>query len=525
MKPISDLVSRAMKNVVRHQVVVRHRAAIEACKTARDERKAIKKKRRSTAAIAATRAGYTENGAVADATWVDAKSYYQTTINDGADQIHLYSYTHAEAQEAAGLLQAVQAANPVSLPNQRARAAARKLARAPTRAAGLAKHGDDTNRERRLLNAVAEAVMERDERLTMLVLMLQTTADALFRMTGMDAKLYIREQHKTCTISEHNGVREYVFTRITGYKNCLVVCECEDDGALFVARGAALHAAFENRPSKDLKITLGKKTGEPMLDKKPFLDYLGKGAAARDVLTEHLAWECYLAINKMPNALPLCTMAQANAELGKNNAVEEAGIQRWITHACGGVVDATDPLWKDVPDDWRAKLWKDVPDDWRVTLRAKPHIYMLVGCGDIIGYPEHDAQGKSDLHLFTKASRYVTRRGKQCKTAQALAGQNGYEVNLCSNDGKDGGVQQTGNTYKDGDNHEYTVTLPPEAAGGTPGEFHWWTFTNAEMVAHNYIGPNASGSFIVYKASAPCAKNMGEKGHAWTVGKHRWCKI
>jgi hypothetical protein len=503
-----------MKNVVRHQVVVRHRAAIEACKTARDKRKAIKKKRRSTAAIAATCAEYTEKGAVADATWVDAKSRYETIINDGAGVIALRSYTHAEAQEAARLLQAVKAANPVSLSNQRARMAARTLARAPTRAAGLARNGHGLNLERRLLNAVAEAVMQRDERLTMLVLMLQTNADALFRMAGMDAKLYIREQHKTCTIRERkNGCRRYVFAAVTGYKNCLVVCECEDDGALFVARGAALDAAFENRSSKDLKITIGKKTGEPMLAKKPFLDYLGKGAAARDVLTEHLAWECYQAINKLPDALPLCTMAQANAELSKDHAVEEAGNQGWLTHACGGVVDASDPLWENVPDDWRA------------TLCAKPHIYMLVGCGDIIGYPEHDAQGKSDRHRFTKASGYVTRRDMQFKTAQAVAEQNGYLVNLCSADGKDGGVQQTGNTYADGNNHEYTVTLPPEAAGGTPGEFHWWTFTNAEMLEHNYIGPNACTAFYVYKASAPCAKNMGEKGHAWTVGKHRWCKI
>jgi hypothetical protein len=490
-----------------------HRVAVEAFKTARDERKAIKKKRRSTAAIAATRAEYNDKGPVADATWNDAKSYYHTAIQDGADQIDLLSYTHDEAQEAAGLLQAVKAANPVSLPNQRARVAARKRVLAPKRAKNLATYGDSSNRERRLLNAVPKAVMQRDERLTMLVLMLQTKADALFRMAGMDAGLYIREQHKTCTIREHNGYRRYEFGAVKGYKNCLVVCECEDDGALFVARGAALHAAFENRPSKDLKITIGKKTGEPMLDKKPFVDYLGKGAAARDVLAEHLAWECYQTINKLPNALPLCTMAQANAELSKDNAVEEAGDQGWITHACGGVVDATDPL------------WKDVPDDWRVTLCAKPHIYMLVGCGDIIGYPEHDAQGKSDLHLFTKASGYVTRRDMQFKTATARAGHNGYLVNMCSNDGRDGGVQQKGNTYEDGDNHEYTVTLPPEAAGGTPGEFHWWTFTNAEMLEHNYIGPNASGSFSVYKASAPCAQDRGEKGHAWTVGKHQWCKI
>jgi hypothetical protein len=506
MKPISDLVARAMKNVVRH------RGAIEAFKAARDKRKAINKRKwRSKTAVAAARAEYIEKGAVADATWRDAKSYYQTTINDGADQINLLSYTHAEAQEAALLLQAVKAANPVSLPNQRARAAARTLARAPKRAKDLEIHGDSCNLERRLLNAVAKAVTERDERLTMLVLMLQTNADALFRMAGMDAKLYIREQHKTCTITERkDGVRGYMFAAVTGYTNCLVVCECEDDGALFVARGAALHAAFENRSSKDLFINIDKKTGEPMLAKKPFLDYLGKGAAARDVLAEHLAWECYQAINKLPNALPLCTMAQANAELSKDHAVEEAGNQLLIAHAHGGIVDATDPLWKDVPDDWRA------------TLRAKPHIYMLTGCGDIMAYPEHIAQGKSDLYLFTKASGYVTRRGKQCKTAQAIAGHNGYRVNMCSNDGKDGGVQQKGNTYEDGDNHEYTVTLPPEAAGGTPGEFHWWTFTNAEMLEHNYIGPGASAAFYVYKASAPAKQ---KKGHAWTVGKHQWCKI
>jgi hypothetical protein len=513
MKPISDLVSRAVKNVVRY------RGAVGACKAARDERKAIKKRKwRSKAAIAAARAEYIEKGVVADATWRDTKgnpAHYYTMINDGADKIQLYSYTHAEAQAAARLLQAVKAANPVSWSNKRTRAAARTLARAPKRAAGLAKHGDDNNRERRLLNAVAEAVMQRDERLTMRVLMLQTTADALFRMAGMDAGRYIREQHKTCTISEHNGYREYVFAAVTGYKNCLVVCECEDDGALFVARGAALDAAFENRSDKNLHITIGKGTGEPMLAKKPFVDYLGKGAAARDVLAEHLAWECYQTINKLPDALPLCTMAQANAELSKDHAVEEAGIQGWLTHACGGVVDATDPLWAKVPNDWRA------------TLRAKPHIYMLTGCGDIMAYPEHIAQGKSDLYRFTKASGYAVeaRRDTQCKTAQALAGQHGYRVDLCSNDGKDGGVQQTGNTYADGDNHEYTVTLPPEAAGGTPGEFHWWTFTNAEMLEHNYIGPGACTAFLVYKASAPPARNWGEKGHAWTVEKHQWCKI
>jgi hypothetical protein len=479
--------------------------AIAAFKAERDRRRGSKHPDKED-----RRALYAKRGKVEGATWYDTQACYQTTIHDGADAIHLYSYTAAELDVALKLQTDVRTANPKSHSNMRKRKATRAAANASKRAKDVEIHGDDCDRERRMLNAVERAVCTPP--LAFLVLMLPSRADALFRTNGMPEGQYITEQHKT-TAKMHtaSGARSYQFHKVTGYKG-LVVFECEADGAMFVARGEDVDAVA---PSDGrLTITRDKTTDEPLLGKRPGFAYLGTGEKAHVALRERLLAECQKVEDpEASDALPLYTMAQANAELCPNANVEERGIRGWIRHVCGGIAEGA--------------VWKDLPE-W---MQCKPHIYMPIkgakkvrnlpfgAPGDVVAYPEHKQFGKADLLYFTKASDYEECFKLQFKTAQRLSGQNGFKVPMYSADGKDDGARVESNTYRKGDNDFYVAVLPSEAAAGAKGEFHCWTFSEAKMLAKNYIGDGARSTFMVYKKSAPCA----HKGtaHAWTVAKHR----
>ena len=348
--------------------------------------------------------------------------------------------------------------------------------------------GDTCGLEREVLTKTKEAVS--GGILTFIVLMLQTTADALFRTSDMPKDKYKREQHKTCSNIYVNkaGKRSYNFSKITGYAKCLVVCECKEDGAIFVAYGDDIDEAYKTRTYDKLEIVIDNDTNKPVLENKPWLHYLGKGTEAHSKLRQRLVDECG------KDKLPMCSIAEANSELGKDNATEEAGIQHWIRTKFGGIVPDDDPRWLELPKRWQ----------------NNKHIYMLTEKnGDVVAYPEHSAQGKTDLLVFRKMLDYEDPEKWQCKSAYPRSGENGLSVNMHT---KNGMGQQNSNTYKAGDNDFYLVTCV------TKDKFHYWEFTDAEMVQHGYISEGAANGFCVYTKDTPCAC---KKKHAWTVEKHR----
>ena len=380
--------------------------------------------------------------------------------------------------------------------NKRKRKADVLDANAEKRAKNVETFGDNSNLERRLLNLWPSRCALRS--LAFLVLMLATKADALFRTDALPPNWYMREQHKTCgKIFVHaNGKREYVFKDVTDYDGCIVVFECEEDGAVFWAYGDAVNEAYETRESEDLKITISKKDNQPCLKKKPWLHYLGNDDEAKRRLPRVLASMC----NK--RLLPLCTMRQANEEIGPEQATEEANIKRWIRVRYGGLALDDDPRWLELPQDWQ----------------DKKHIYMLTRSGHVIAYPEDDQNGKTDLHVYAPDYNYAQKLRLQCKSAHVICEKKGLQVCMGTKCGVDGKKQLTKNLYNDGDNDLYSVHYYDPATR----EFHYWEFTNAEMVEHTYIGEGAAECFYVYKQTNRISTGFP---HAWTWEKHVWATL
>ena len=191
--------------------------------------------------------------------------------------------------------------------------------------------------------------------------------------------------------------------------------------------------------------------------------------------------------------LPLCTIAEANSELGKKSATEEAGIQHWIRTEFGGIVPKDDPRWLELPQHWQ----------------DNKHIYQLTENGDVVAYPEHVQQGKTDLLVYRKMLDYENPERGQCKSACPVSSTNGLYVSMCTSNGR--GLPNS-NTSKAGDNDFYVVTRVSE------DKFHYWEFSDAEMVEHNYIGKDAADNFYVYTKDAPALKKIG---HWWTIRNYR----
>ena len=427
-------------------------------------------------------------------------SYFQTTFHfyDGTkkDRINLYALNDDEREINLQLKAEFKDAKHNSHHNRRKRKAEVLDANVEKRAKNLETHGDNCNLERRLLNLWPPRCALRS--LAFLVLMLATKADALFRNDALPPGMYMREQHKTCGKIQvrADGQRVYEFGHVTGYDGCIVVFECEEDGAIFWAFGDAVNEAYKTRKSTKLNITIGVKDGQPCLKKKPWLHYLGKGDEAKRRLPRVLESMCN------DHALPLCTMRQANKELGPSSALEQANIKRWIRVKYGGLALDDDPRWFQLKPHWQQNR----------------HIYQLTRSGHVMAYPEHDQNGKTDLHVYAPDDGYRTKLRVQCKSAHVNGEQNGLQVCMETKCGKDGKKQLKKNVYMDGDNDLYVVhNYDPETR-----EFHYWEFTNAEMVAMRYIGEGAADAFYVYKQTN---RTSDAWPHAWTWKKHVWATI
>ena len=473
--------------------------AVAAARTERDDRKAMKMEDR--------RGKLTPSQPVDGTKWRvrkhGGKPHYHTIIHIGAGKIDLRSFSDAEKEKAVKLWKAVQRAKPTSRTNTRKRKAEREAKHAAKRAKDVEKMGDSCQLERDVLNANRKA-LTKDGVLDYRVLMLQTLADAVVRIAAMPKGMYLRKQEKTCGKIQlfKNGKRRYLFNDVTGYANCLMVFQCQADNATFVAYGDDVEEAFKTRKCAKLGINIsmhddeeaGWVKDEPILDTKPWLTYLGKGDEAYVKLQRWLVEQC----EKKTPPMPLCTIAEANSELGKKSAKEEAGIKAHIQAEHGGIVPDNDPHWKELPQHWR----------------DNSHIYMLTEKqGDVVAYPEDSQNGKTDIYVYLKAYDYKRRQKWQYKSARLLSVENGLYVDMCTNSGKG---QPKSNSYKDGDNDFYCAVC----IDGTT--VHYWTFSNAEMVEHTYIGKGAPSAFYVYTKDTRCAVN-GK--HAWTWEKHRSARI
>ena len=428
------------------------------------------------------------------ATWYDDQVHWKTQITYKSENIMLTSHTFAEKKEAIRLWNEFQQINPASRTNIKKRAADRMEAVADQKTKNVAKHGHQSDLERELLNASVEKVNS-TTLVDALVLMKLTTADAVFRIPSMLTenlvKLYIRWQHKTCTniIVQADKrcagycQRMYSFADVMGYLHCLVVFECKSDGAIFVAYGKDIN---EKHGCNTLQITLsardvpqlGLKRGDPKLDAKPWLEFLGTGPGARIQLAHRLKEEC----NR--NVLPQCSYAEADAEFMNEHAVEEQGFRYFIQCVFGGIAPNNDPRWNDLPPN----------------MQHKPHIYMLT-CkdGDVIAYPEDKQVSKTDLYLYRRAHNYKRRVTMQGKTVHSSHRQNGLHAWL---------------HYEKGDNDLYFMVC------WSCQMFHWWIFTEAEMFEHKLIGTGKVENIYVYMTDKPCTKHH-RNGHAWTICKHR----
>ncbi|MEL0187753.1 MAG: hypothetical protein VXA08_02930 [Alphaproteobacteria bacterium] len=433
------------------------------------------------------------------------KTSFNFCTDTKKDIITLYAYNDAEMKINLQFKAEFDAAKFNSWHNRRKRKAELLDANAEKRAKNIETHGDNSNLERRLLNLWPPRCALRS--LEFLVLMLATKADALFRNDALPPDMYMCQQHKTCGKIQKlsSGTRRYQFSDITGYDGCIVVFECEEDGAVFWAFGNAVNKAYETRESDGLKITISKndnenkgwKMGEPILDEKPWLNYLGRGDRAKRRLPKLLERMCN------ERRLPLCTMRQANKELGPSSAFEEANNKRWIRVKYGGLARDDDPRWLELPQDWQ----------------DKKHIYMLTRSGHVIAYPEDNQLGKTDLYEYSPDDGYAQKLRVQCKPAHVVnSEQKGLLVGMATPCGRIDGKRQWKNTYKDGDNDLYSVHYyDPETR-----EFHYWEFTNAEMVEHTYIGEGAADAFDVYTQNNRISEAFP---HAWTWEKHVWATL
>ncbi|MEL0187639.1 MAG: hypothetical protein VXA08_02360, partial [Alphaproteobacteria bacterium] len=182
------------------------------------------------------------------------RPYFQTSFtfytDTKKDKIILRAYNDAEMEINLQLKAEFEDAKTNSHHNRRKRKAEVLDANAEKRANDVETHGDSCNLERRLLNLWPPRCALRS--LAFLVLMLATKADALFRTDALPPDWYMREQHKTCRkiLVHANGQREYVFKDVTGYEGCIVVFECEEDGAVFWAFGDAVNEAYKTRTTK-----------------------------------------------------------------------------------------------------------------------------------------------------------------------------------------------------------------------------------------------------------------------------------
>jgi len=424
------------------------------------------------------------------------KSFW-TKLKISNHQLTIASSTWADALKTDAAANACADAH-ASLKTKRVKRAQRYVANAVRRAAGVAVSGDSSALERRELLRLRDHVQTAtNDTVRVLLCPDGCWADALFRTDAMPEGQWLCWQHKSTHkmhTDEQTGETFWRFGKVRGYVGALVVCSVEKlPDLLWVMDGAVLDA----HKAAHMRVTKSSVSGEILpvpADGKTLPTDLGGLVAA-------LLTECAKVVAKATNALPTCTVEEAEARLGKHHAVERAGVLAWIACKHHGVVP-----------------WAEMPD----AMQADPRNLRLLCDGTVIAYP--DAQnGKVDLEVLHDWSN--PNAGKttyQFKTPTKCAGGVGVEVNLATGSGHDeAGIQMQLNTYKRGDNDVYVVVIPSVASVlAREGHVDIWEFPESALADEDLLAtagaPCTTGSFYAYRNDG---KGNPEK-HNWTRVYH-----
>ena len=419
------------------------------------------------------------------------KSFW-TKLKISNHQLTIASSTWADALKTDAAANACADAH-ASLKTKRVKRAQRYVANAVRRAAGVAVSGDNSALERRELLRLRDHVQTATNGAVRVLLCPDGCwADALFRTDAMPIGQWLCWQHK----STHKMAKRsyWAFKHVRGYVGALVVCSVEDDSdLLWVIDGAVLHA----RKSEVMTVTKSSWSGEILpvpADGKTLPTDLGGLVAA-------LLAECAKVVAKTTDALPTCTVEEADARLGQKQAVERAGVLAWIACKHRGIVP-----------------WCEMPDPMQADLRN----LRLLCDGTVIAYP--DAQnGKVDLEVLDDWSN--PNAGKttyQFKTPVKCSGRVGVMVHLVTNSGhNEAGKQLVSNTYKCGDNDVYVAVIPSVASVlARKGHVDVWEFPEAALADAGLLAtadaPCETGSFYAYRNDGKGKPHT----HNWTRAHH-----
>ena len=410
--------------------------------------------------------------------------------------INSFTYAHAvEADEAAVAFANAHNSNAT----QRVKKQRHHDENADRRARCVAAHGHTNQQERdeltRLMGELAVHPEALEGGLSLQLMPDFTHADMLWRTDKMPPDKYIRWQHKTTTAAvEVTGSDDAVMYRFSGtadYPKCLVVLSVPSQMALlWTVRGSTIGAREDIRIIQDVNDNTF--TGMPGGDRMP-TDIEG--------FVEVLLHEAELVVKGSACALPVCSMEEAEAELGSDHKVERRGFLEFGQCFFGGFVEFADTPLK-------------VQDD--------PRILRQMENGMVVQYPDEQG-GKVDLQIPSNWEEIGGTTTKiQFKTCCPGDGRSGYYCGLETAAGHDKQHKQLwANTYGPGDNDLYVVVLPStESVNAIKNEVHFWVFKDEDMEANGLLassdGVLGATGFTVYRDDVT---NFATK-HGWTTEFH-----
>ena len=440
-----------------------------------------------------------ENALSARTRWDNRWTNYNTGVQLGGKMYHILTHNMDDALEADRLANvAADAAN--SWKTQRALRAAKKASLVDKRARDVAVHGNNGGMERRLL--FRDKATAKEAGLEFHIMPDGCKADALFRNNDLPPGYWLQLQKKTTSNmkTRYNKRQDtwhhlWQFYKVKGYGGMLVACECEEDGNVWILEGDALNKG----KSSCLSITKSKQTGKAL----PAPCDMNCFQVDRDALVDRMIGECNLVEWEDPDALPLVTIYEAEAHVGKTHAVERKGVLAYIQHVLGGSLPIVDAYGDEL-------------------------VHRRTHSGALFKYPD-EQNGKVDLYV--KKPGDEDWRKIQFKTPIYLKQQTGFGVYLQISDGTDTkGKRISRNVYKSGDNDEYVFVLHAGAAGGQAcrDEVHIWTIPDAVMAEHRLLGEDALCGLKVYMPDH-LAKDRGgvayPRAYGWTKAHHKMYKV
>ena len=450
-------------------------------------------------------------------TWNPAQQRFHTAFmlkqrsKDTTKCMNVWSDTWSDAVRADAAANACADAHG-SATTARAHMARRLEANVVHRARGVATYGDNGALERRELQRLRDHVHRATgRRVRVLICPDGCWADALFRTADMPTGQWLAWQHKTTRkmrIDKIGGQTTYNFDSVLGYTGALVVCSVEEEpNRVWILRGKVL----DDHGNWSMKVTKLKRSETvlkvPADNKTLPTEHLDELAAALEL-------ECAKVADRAADALPTCTVEEAETRVGRLHAAERAQILAWMRCKHG------DPLpWLEMPGAMRDD------DDRNLRLLRKKVGEKVVET--VVAYPD-EQHSKVDLEVLHdwEDVRNGSKTTHQFKSAQQNPGQPGYSVNFATPDGAEadsGGKRLGRNMYKQGDNDVYVVVIPDEVSKhARRGHVDVWEFPEAVLFERGLLAtadasrPAKAHSFHVYRNDD--AGNPHK--HAWTRAYH-----